>query len=973
MAKLIPEDCNSKRTLKIFHQNIRGLNSDKVDELTFALAVDLMHIICLTEHHMRDSIIDTFLLPHYNLAAKFCRKKLKNGGVCIFIHESIRFSNINLEKFCNEKDLEICAAKLHLTPYEICIITIYRSPSGDLQYFLDNLEKALNRIYRNTIEIIICGDFNINYQKDSQDKVSLDSLLASYGMYSVVLFPTRIQNISSSQIDNIFINVTKFKEFSVYPIINGLSDHDAQGLSLHNLINSKNNERNNNFSYKRKIDSNSINDFNTKLSYESWKEVFDEEDVDQMFKKFLNTYIRIFYSSFPLKKKFYKSCNKAWTTLGIRTSCINKKKLFLSLRYSNDPNLPNYYKNYCKILTNVIKMAKKNYYNRVLDHSNNKVKTAWNIIKSTSNIKPSAQNTTSIKINNKLSSDGQVIAETFNKYFVSAAQRNLIKNLNMNSSSENPISYLDRAFNQPFPSIKLKWVSSKEIEDITKLLETKNSHGYDGISTKILKSSIAYVSSPLTYICNKMLATGTFPSRLKFSEVRPIYKKGDKNDVSNYRPISLLTSFSKIFEKVVYNRLYKHIECNHILAAEQFGFRHKSSTDMATYYLTDNILTALNNKSFVGSIFCDLQKAFDSVNYDVLLAKIEFYGILGKTYKLIESYLKNRYQRVLIDLDSKKYYSEWKLVTDGVPQGSILGPLLFLLYINDLPFSMSNISNPILYADDTSLVLKNLDSQIFKEDVNTSVRQINKWFQSNLLVLNLEKTNFLQFETKNSNVTNFPVIYENKQISNAQSIKFLGIIVDKKLSWQCHVDQMIPKLNKVVYLIRVLKSFLTFESLKMMYFTLFHSIIAYGIIFWGVSSHSKNIFKIQKRVLRIIANVDRRGSCRTIFKKVKILPLQSQYIYSILMFVVKNKKLFKINSEFHTLNTRAKHDLHVPAANLTLYQKGVYYSGTKMFNHLPQTLKQVSNNIPKFGASLKRFLIENSFYSTEEFYSWKQI
>jgi exonuclease III len=972
MAKLIPEDCNSKNALKIFHQNIRGLNSDKIEELTLALAMDFMHIICLTEHHMRDSIIDTFILPHYNLGTKFCRKKLKNGGVCIFIHESIQFSNINMEKFCKDKDLEICAVRLHLAHYEICIITIYRSPSGDLQYFIDNMEEALNMIYRNTIEIIICGDFNINYQKDTQEKMLLDSLLASYGMYSVVLFPTRIQNKCSSQIDNIFINTTKFKEFSVYPIINGLSDHDAQGLSLHKLINSRKNERDNHFSYKRKIDSNSIKDFNIKLSYESWKEVLDEEDVDRMFNNFLNTYIRLFYSSFPLKKNYYKFCNKAWVTRGIRISCINKKKIFSSLRYSNDPNLLNYYKNYCKILTNVIKIAKKNYYNRVLDHSNNKVKTAWNIIKSTSNIKPKAQNITSIKIDKKLSFEGQIIAETFNKYFVSAAQHNLTKNSNMSSSSENPILYLRRAFNQPFPSIKLKRVSSEEIEDITKLLKIKNSHGYDGISTKILKSSIAYVSSPITYICNRMLITGTFPSRLKFSEVRPIYKKGDGKDVSNYRPISLLTSFSKIFEKVVYNRLHKHIECNHILAAEQFGFRHKSSTDMATYHLTDNILTALNNKAYVGSIFCDLQKAFDSVNYDVLLAKMEFYGISGKAHKLIESYLKNRYQRVLIDLDSKKYYSEWKLVTDGVPQGSILGPLLFLLYINDLPFLMSNISHPILYADDTSLVLKNSDSQIFKENVITSVRQISKWFQSNLLVLNLEKTNFLQFETTNLNVMKFPVVYENKQISNVQSIRFLGVIIDNKLSWQCHVDHMIPKLNKVVYLIRVLKSFLTFESLKMMYFTLFHSIIAYGIIFWGVSSHSKKIFKIQKRVLRIMANVDRRSSCRTIFKKVNILPLQSQYIYSTLMFIVKNKELFKINSEFHTLNTRTKHDLHMPAAKLTIYQRGTCYSGIKMFNHLPQTLKQVSNNIPKFRTSLKRLLIENSFYSIEEFYSWKQ-
>ena len=312
------------------------------------------------------------------------------------------------------------------------------------------------------------------------------------------------------------------------------------------------------------------------------------------------------------------------------------------------------------------------------------------------------------------------------------------------------------------------------------------------------------------------------------------------------------------------------------------------------------------------------------------------------------------------------------MVTDGVPQGSILGPLLFLLYVNDLPNAVSNISNPVLYADDTSLIIKNSDSQIFKKDINTSIRQISKWFQSNLLVLNLEKTYFLQFETKNSSITDFYITYENKQISTIHSTKFLGLMIDNKLSWHCHIDQMIPKLNKASYLIRALKPLLSFESLKMVYFSLFHSVIAYGIIFWGGSNYNKIIFKIQKRVVRIIMGAGRRDSCRTIFKKLNVLPLQAQYIFSLLMFVVKNKDVFKTNLEVHGLNTRAKHDLHIPVANLSIFQKGVLSSGTKLFNYLPKTLKQLSNDIPKFRASLKRFLLANSFYSVEEYYCWKK-
>ena len=191
-------------------------------------------------------------------------------------------------------------------------------------------------------------------------------------------------------------------------------------------------------------------------------------------------------------------------------------------------------------------------------------------------MKPNTHNITSLNVNSNLSYIGQTIAETFNKYFVSVAQNIHENNHNVNalSNQENPISYLSSAFNQPFPTTNFKCVLSKEIEDITQPLKIKNSHGCDEISTKIIKLSIYYISSPLTYVCNRMLPSGIFPTRLKFSEVKPTFKKRDKNDTSNYRPVSFLTSFSKIFEKVIYNRLYHHINNNKILINEQVGFRH---------------------------------------------------------------------------------------------------------------------------------------------------------------------------------------------------------------------------------------------------------------------------------------------------------------------------------------------------------------------------------------------------------------
>jgi len=207
-------------------------------------------------------------------------------------------------------------------------------------------------------------------------------------------------------------------------------------------------------------------------------------------------------------------------------------------------------------------------------------------------------------------------------------------------------------FHKAFPIIKFKNTSPREIEKIINSLKIKESSGYDEVSTKILKISAPFISSPLSYICNKSMLSGTFPTRLKYAIVKPLLKKGDKENIANYRPISLLTSFSKVFEQIIYDRLLKHIAMKNILAVKQFGFRTSSSTENASYKLIEDTLNALSNRLMVGAIFCNIQKAFDCVNHNILLTKLEFYGITGITYKLLISYLKGRYQRVVLNNSS---------------------------------------------------------------------------------------------------------------------------------------------------------------------------------------------------------------------------------------------------------------------------------------------------------------------------------
>ena len=269
------------------------------------------------------------------------------------------------------------------------------------------------------------------------------------------------------------------------------------------------------------------------------------------------------------------------------------------------------------------------------------------------------------------------------------------------------------------------------------------------------------------------MITGTFPSRLKYALIKPIFKNGDKKKVANYRPISLLPSFSKILEKIMYSRLTNYVVTNNILAQEQCGFRPSSSTELASFNIINNILNELQKKNIVGGIFLDLQKVFDCVNHDILLNKLHSYGVTGGFFKLIKTFLQNRYQRVVLNNNYSNLVSEWGKTTHGVPQGLILGPLLFLLYLNNLPSLIDNNNKIVLFVDDTSLIISNPDPINFRKDANKILQHIQKWFDTNSISLNWEKTYFMYFLTKNNSFNDFDIMYKDKKVTTVDNIKFL--------------------------------------------------------------------------------------------------------------------------------------------------------------------------------------------------------
>jgi hypothetical protein len=314
---------------------------------------------------------------------------------------------------------------------------------------LAQLEIILTNLYNTSSIFILCGDLNIDYIKDSYRKHSLESLLASFNFFSTVTFPTRISKNSSTQIDNIYVNTYKL-DFSVYPVINDLSDHDAQVIAFTDICGPTPKKS---FSMIRKVDKNTIANFAYLLSYETWEDVFSETDVNKIYNEFLNTYLRIFYANFPLVKVKSSQSTKPWITKGIKISCLTKRRLYLNYRSSNNVDIKNHYKRYCYILSKVITTAKNLYYNKLISQADNKQKTTWNIINTLTN-KRTSNDTDPNNINDETSTN---TANAFNTYFISVADNLLTKNFSATdiTNKDDPMRYLQQNLQRCHSQIKL--------------------------------------------------------------------------------------------------------------------------------------------------------------------------------------------------------------------------------------------------------------------------------------------------------------------------------------------------------------------------------------------------------------------------------------------------------------------------------------------------------------------------------------
>lgn len=374
-----------------------------------------------------------------------------------------------------------------------------------------------------------------------------------------------------------------------------------------------------------------------------------------------------------------------------------------------------------------------------------------------------------------------------------------------------------------------------EILNLINDLDNTASCGHDEIPISVIKSVAPIISEPLSLIINHSIDKAIFPDSLKIAKVIPLHKSGPKNNPSNYRPISLLNTLSKIFEKVIYNRLLNFVNKHNILYNNQFGFRKNHCTEHALIKLVDTITEALDNNKVVCSVFIDLKKAFDTIDNNILIQKLYNYGIRGNCLNLIKSYLTNRYQYVSI----ANLNSNLASISLGVPQGSILGPILFILYINDI-HNASIISNPILFADDTTSTYVANNVAALNTTINEDLEKLYNWLNTNKLSLNITKTNYILFRKSRFKQHDpiFNIQLNQQPIISAKSVCILGVTLDQNLSFKTHLDNIRKKLSSSLYILIKIRDKISKNLALQLYHSLFETHLNYCVSIWGSSCNA---------------------------------------------------------------------------------------------------------------------------------------
>ena len=664
----------------------------------------------------------------------------------------------------------------------------------------------------------------------------------------------------------------------------------------------------------------------------------------------------------PLKTRKIRNKVAPWLTSQIKKQMNHRDHLKQKATRTKSQHLFEAYKIARNKTNKMVDKAKSMYFQHTIGCNKENPKKLWKSVNLIRGKGAKATNLSSLKIEDETIIGDENIAEAFNSFFVNVGST-LAKDIP--ESEKSYVEYMKYFGQNTFT------FSDISENDTLKLLygqkESKAS-GSDKINARLIRDSAEIICSTLTKLFNRSLQTGIFPDDLKNAVVSPIYKNGDKSDCSSYRPISVLSIIAKVFEKLVYNQLISYLDKNKILSDSQFGFRKRHSTSTSLLNATNNWLLNIDKGLINGVLFLDLRKAFDTVDHNILINKLKMYGIKNSALNWFISYLDKRYQTCKVN----NVKSARKTIECGVPQGSNLGPLLFLLYVNDLPNCLAH-SKPNLFADDTNISTSSECMKDLEKRLNSDLENIYQWLVSNRLTLNLTKTEYMIIGSRHrlkKIELNPEIKIGGQSVKRVKTTKCLGMIIDDKLRWEGHIDHVSKKVSRGIGAMKLIKPYVPKNCLNQIYNALVKPYFDYCSLVWQNCKLEKQIKlqKLQNRAARVITGDNWETRSKDVLNKLDWKNLKERRLFETLMFmrkILKNEVPALISELFQTssndqYNLRSNDTmLKLAKPKTNAMKRSFSYYGAKAWNYLPADLKNLELNENEFKANLKEFISKN--------------
>ena len=941
VSKVIPVGQGMR--LSILHLNIRSLKNKMHYDNFIHLLTLLNHpfdVIVLTEtwidHEVEKDLVQ---IPTYN--SEHYIRDGRGGGIAVYIHRNCRYKckqAVSVEE-CESLWIEL---ESNNSGGKILLGAIYRPPNSSINTFIDSLNDTLSELIRENSKVIIIGDMNIDISITSG--ATYNDTLNALGFKSCIRVATRTSETTNTIIDHIYTNISDtFVESGC--ISTDISDHNATYAVLQDIdLKFQSEQANERFSFNRY--DNEV--FCERLSQVNWDEVYESHNADDAYNIFCDKF-RECSNEYIITKSSIRSekIKKPWITNALLKSINKKSKLYSrKCREPFNQKAKDDYNNYRNILEMLLKRAQKMYFDQQFENNANDKKKVWQTIYEAMNKK--RYNTNNIPkeliVTNdsgtSKTSDIQEMCNTFNDYFVNVGKK-VANSIKLQGKEKNIIEYLGPRVQQ---SIFLEPVTEEELVLLFNRIKINKSYGADMIHPRLLKDGKQHVIKPLVHVFNLSISTGHVPTIMKLARVVPIFKGGDTGNTGNYRPISVLSTVSKLLERVMANRILSFLNSMNFFYLLQFGFRKNHSTKMAVAEFANYVYQQIEKKNMCVGIFIDLKKAFDTVNHEGLHRKLEHYGIRGVALDWCQNYLTGRKQYVQLG----NYRSEQSVISCGVPQGSILGPLFFLIYVNDLQNCLSH-GTARLFADDTNIIYCGQNINTLRQHATNDLNLLTEWFKVNKLALNVTKSNFMVIRSKGKLIPpDISLRIDGGSLKMVQHTKYLGVIIDEFMDWNTHVRKICKTIAPIAGILSRVRYLVSFSILRQLYYALIHPHILYCIETWGAAYHNslKPLIVLQKKVIRIITFSHPLTHSEDLFKFIRILPLSKLFFLNVGIIVQKElhenpcvKFGFQYRCQTHSHNLRNNNSLSNSPHRTNSFCQSILNIGAKIYNVIPDHIK----------------------------------